>query len=250
MSNKPIIVVLDFPVAADALALAARIDPRLCQVKVGKELFTAGGPQVVEALMRQGFDVFLDLKYHDIPNTVASACRVATKMGVWMLNVHAAGGHKMLVAAAEAVTASTAAGQTKPILIAVTMLTSLAQSDLPEIGLEANTQNVVMRYAKLAAEAGLDGVVCSAEEAPMLRAAFGVGLQLITPGIRLPQDAKGDQSRVVTPQDALKMGSNFLVIGRSITAASDPIAALEHIHRLVNTSVNTPANTPANTPSS
>ncbi len=230
MNKKPIIVALDFATPAAALELATKLDPSLCRVKVGKELFTAGGPQVVDALMHKGFDVFLDLKYHDIPNTVANACKVATRQGVWMLNVHAAGGRKMLASAAEAVRASTTAGRDNPILIAVTMLTSLSANELPEIGLEADTKAVVSRYATLAFDAGLDGVVCSAEEAAWLREKFGNGFKLVTPGIRLAEDAKGDQSRVVTPTDAIKMGSDFLVIGRSITAAVDPIARLHLIH--------------------
>jgi orotidine-5'-phosphate decarboxylase len=230
LNKKSIIVALDFATPAAALDLATKLDPALCRVKVGKELFTAGGPQVVDALMHTGFDVFLDLKYHDIPNTVASACKVASRQGVWMLNVHAAGGSKMLVAAAEAVSANTVAGRDKPILIAVTMLTSLRANELPEIGLEANTKAVVSRYAALAFDAGLDGVVCSAEEASWLREKFGQDFKLVTPGIRLADDAKGDQSRVVTPTDAIKMGSDYLVIGRSITTAVDPIATLNMIH--------------------
>jgi orotidine-5'-phosphate decarboxylase len=227
--RKPIIIALDYPTAELALAVTASLDPTLAQVKVGKELFTAAGPQVVEALMRQGFDVFLDLKYHDIPNTVAGACSVATRMGVWMLNVHAAGGRRMLEAAAEAVTRHVVVGRNKPILIAVTMLTSLSAAELPEIGLEADADAVVARYAALTKAAGLDGIVCSAKEAPAMKEKFGREFQLVTPGIRLPEDEKGDQSRVVTPQDAIKLGSDYLVIGRSITAAANPQAVLESI---------------------
>ena len=230
MNKKPIIVALDFATTAAALSLAARLDPALCRVKIGKELFTAGGPQVVDVLMHKGFDVFLDLKYHDIPNTVANACKVATRQGVWMLNVHAAGGRKMLAGAAEAVSTNTLAGREKPILIAVTMLTSLTVDELPEIGLEANIKAVVSRYAGLAFDAGLDGVVCSAEEAMWLREKFGQAFKLVTPGIRLKDDAKGDQSRVVTPTDAIKMGSDYLVIGRSITGATNPIDTLNKIY--------------------
>ncbi len=233
MNDKPIIVALDFSTPAAALELAVRLDPTLCRVKVGKELFTAGGPQVVDALMQKGFDVFLDLKFHDIPNTVASACRVAAKQGVWMLNVHASGGRKMLEAARDAVRESVSAGTRKPKLIAVTMLTSLSQNELPEIGLEADTQAVVSRYAQLAFDAGLDGVVCSAQEATWLKSRFGAGFQLITPGIRLAEDAKGDQVRVVTPVDAIKMGSDYLVIGRSIAGASDPVAKLFEIREML-----------------
>lgn len=230
MNSKPIIVALDYDTPAEALVLARRLTPSLCQVKVGKTLFTAGGPEVVDALMTLGFDVFVDLKYHDIPNTVAGACRAATKLGAWMINVHAAGGRKMLEAAAEAVDKNTLPNRAKPILIAVTVLTSLSAEELPEIGLEADTNAVVARYAALSHEAGLDGVVCSAQEAAWLRAKYGEAFQLITPGIRLSEDAKGDQTRIVTPVEAKKMGSTYLVIGRTITDAKDPIARLNMIH--------------------
>ncbi len=224
-NTKPIIVALDYSTANEAIALAARLDPKLCRVKVGKELFTAGGPQVVEQLMQLGFEVFLDLKFHDIPNTVAAACRIAAQQGVWMVNVHAAGGEKMLVAAANAVQSDAR----RPLLIAVTVLTSLAAEELPTIGLASDIKLAVSRYAQLAFDAGLDGVVCSAQEASMLKAKFGAAFNLVTPGIRLADDSKGDQSRVVTPVDAIKMGSDYLVIGRSITGAKDPIVALQNI---------------------
>jgi orotidine-5'-phosphate decarboxylase len=231
LNKKPLIVALDYPTPAEALALARRLSPSLCQVKVGKELFTAGGPQVVDDLMTLGFDVFVDLKYHDIPNTVAGACRAATKLGAWMINVHAAGGRRMLEAAVDAVAKNTLPGREKPILIAVTMLTSLGADELPEIGLEADTNAVVSRYAALSHAAGMDGVVCSAQEATWLKSRFGAAFQLITPGIRLADDAKGDQTRVVTPVDAIKMGSDYLVIGRSVTGAKDPVATLEAIQK-------------------
>ncbi len=227
MNPKPIIVALDYNHAADALSLAAKLDPQLCRVKVGKELHTAAGPQVVDALMAQGFEVFLDLKFHDIPNTVASACKVAASQGVWMMNVHASGGRKMLVAARDAV--DSFSGH-KPLLIAVTILTSLAQDELSEIGLQTDMKSAVLNYATLAFEAGLDGVVCSAQEAAWLKARFGAAFQLVTPGIRLANDASGDQARVVSPLDAIKMGADYLVIGRSITHAPDPIATLHQIN--------------------
>jgi orotidine-5'-phosphate decarboxylase len=233
MTKKPIIVALDYPTPSDALALARRLQPSLCQVKVGKELFTAGGPKVVEDLMALGFDVFIDLKYHDIPNTVAGACRAATKLGAWMINVHAAGGKRMMEAAADAVAKNTLPTRNKPILIAVTMLTSMGANELPEIGLEADTNAVVSRYAALAKESGMDGVVSSAEEAKWLKPRFGGAFQLITPGIRLADDAKGDQTRVVTPVDAINNGSDYLVIGRSVTGAKDPVATLEAIQRSI-----------------
>jgi orotidine-5'-phosphate decarboxylase len=227
MNKNPIIVVLDYPSAAQALDLAARLDPAMCRVKVGKELHTAAGPQVVDKLMRRGFEVFLDLKFHDIPNTVASACKVAASEGVWMVNVHAAGGKKMLVAAREAIDATNGK---KPLLIGVTVLTSLSATELPEIGLAPDMDAAVLRYASLVSEAGLDGVVCSAEEAPKLKARFGKSFQLVTPGIRIANDAKGDQSRVVTPADAIKLGADYLVIGRSITQSKDPVATLRKIN--------------------
>lgn len=227
MKPKPIIVALDYDCAADALLLAAKLDPQLCRVKVGKELHTAAGPQVVDALMARGFEVFLDLKFHDIPNTVASACKVAASQGVWMMNVHASGGKKMLAAARDAVNSF---NSHKPLLIAVTVLTSLAQDELGDIGLDPDMKAAVLNYATLAFDAGLDGVVCSAQEAAWLKARFGAAFQLVTPGIRLAEDAKGDQSRVVTPTDAIKMGADYLVIGRSITHAPDPIATLHKIN--------------------
>ncbi len=227
MSNKPIIVALDYDNADEAQSVAALLDPQICRVKVGKELHTAAGPQVVEKLIARGFDVFLDLKFHDIPNTVASACKVAASQGVWMVNVHASGGRKMLDAARNAIDSF---GGKKPLLIGVTVLTSLSQSELPEIGLALNLPAAVLRYAELTKDARLDGVVCSALEATWLRDHFGKNFKLVTPGIRLAEDAKGDQARVVTPVDAIKMGSDYLVIGRSITQAKDPIATLHKIN--------------------
>lgn len=238
-SRKPVIVVLDFPDATSAMRLVDQLDPALCRVKVGKELFTATGPAIVEDLVKRGFDVFLDLKFHDIPNTVAGACRAAAKLGVWMLNVHASGGRAMLAAAREAI--DSAVGH-KPLLIGVTVLTSLSSADLADIGVcgvggaapDAKAQ--VLRLARLCFDAGLDGIVCSAEEAPMLTSALPLtkastgNFLKVTPGIRLADDAKGDQQRVVTPVDAIKMGADYLVIGRSITHARDPIARLREIN--------------------
>lgn len=229
MVKKPIIVVLDFPDAKSAMALAARLDPAICRVKVGKELHTAAGPQVIDDLMRRGFEVFLDLKFHDIPNTVASACRVAASQGVWMMNVHASGGSRMMLAAREALDFA----QVKPLLIAVTVLTSLSDTDMSEIGFSGTAGDNVMRLATLTKACGLDGVVCSAAEATGLRAALGAEFRLVTPGIRLADDAKGDQQRVVTPTDAIKSGADYLVIGRSITHAKDPVATLDFVHQQV-----------------
>lgn len=225
MDSKRVIVPLDFPDAEAALALAARLDPRLCRVKVGKELFTAAGPAVVQRLHERGFEVFLDLKFHDIPNTVAGACRAAARLGVWMVNVHASGGEAMLRAARDALTDA----KRPPLLIGVTILTSLGAADLARVGFQGTPEENVERLAGLAHGCGLDGVVCSALEAPRLRAAFGPGFKLVTPGIRLEGAEAHDQSRVVTPREALRLGADYLVIGRPIAQARDPAAALETI---------------------
>jgi len=225
LDNKRVIVALDAAGADAALALAARLDPGACRVKVGKELFVAAGPEVVEKLHARGFEVFLDLKFHDIPNTVAGACRSAARLGVWMLNVHASGGEAMMRAAREAVDA----GARRPLLIAVTVLTSLADADLARVGFSGSAADNAERLARLAAASGMDGVVCSAEEAPQLRRATGKGFVLVTPGIRMAPDARGDQSRVVTPADAVRRGADYLVIGRPVTGAADPGAALDSI---------------------
>lgn len=221
-ATPPIIVALDAADAAAALALAARLDPAQCRVKVGKELFTAAGPAIVEALQTRGFDVFLDLKFHDIPHTVAGAVRAAAALGVWMVNVHAGGGPRMLAAAAEAL----AGRPQRPLLIGVTVLTSLGDAELAQLGYRERTGERVVRLASLAAAAGLDGVVCSAQEAPALRRAHGPAFCLVTPGIRLAGDAAGDQRRVLSPAAALAAGADYLVIGRSITASDDPGATL------------------------
>jgi orotidine-5'-phosphate decarboxylase len=223
--TTPIIVALDYASAAPALDLAQRLSPSLCRLKVGKELFTRSGPALVENLHRLGFEVFLDLKFHDIPNTVAGAVRAAADLGVWMVNVHAWGGRRMMTAAAEAI-----AGRTqRPLLIGVTILTSLTEQDLLEVGCGGSPEQHVMRLAALAADSGLDGAVCSALEATALRRARGVNFCLVTPGIRLEGDDSSDQRRVVTPAAALAAGSDYLVIGRSITAAADPLAALQRV---------------------
>jgi orotidine-5'-phosphate decarboxylase len=227
LDNRRVIVPLDFPDADSALAMAARLDPRLCRVKVGKELFVAAGPAVVAQLQRRGFEVFLDLKFHDIPNTVAGACRAAAGLGVWMLNVHASGGQAMMRAAREAVDAS---GR-RPLLIAVTILTSLADADLARVGFAGTAADNAERLARLAHASGMDGVVCSAQEARRLRSATGPGFILVTPGIRPESDARGDQARVVTPAQAVRNGADYLVIGRPITGAPDPVAALGAIQQ-------------------
>ncbi len=227
MTDPKIVVALDYPQAASALELAARLEPALCRLKVGKELFTAAGPQLVEQLMRRGYDVFLDLKFHDIPNTAAQACKAAAALGVWMVNVHALGGRKMMEAAREAV--SQAAHP--PKLIAVTVLTSMAQGDLAEIGIAETPAGMVLRLARLARGSGLDGVVCSAQEAALLRRECGQEFCLVTPGIRPADAAADDQSRVMTPRAALAAGASYLVIGRPITRAADPSLALQSISK-------------------
>jgi orotidine-5'-phosphate decarboxylase len=227
LDNKRIIVALDVADAEAALALAARLDPKLCRVKIGKELFVAAGPAVVAKVHERGFEVFLDLKFHDIPNTVAGACRAAARLGVWMMNVHASGGEAMLRAAREAVESVSR----PPLLIAVTMLTSLSDTDLERIGYTGSLIENVERLARLARASGLDGVVCSAQEAPLIRNATGGDFVLVTPGIRLKSDARDDQSRVVTPVEAVRLGADYLVIGRSVTQAADPAAMLEEIRQ-------------------
>lgn len=226
-----VIVALDYAVAAEALAFAQRLDPQRCRVKVGKELFTVAGPALVEQLVTRGFDVFLDLKYHDIPNTVASACKSAAALGVWMMNVHAGGGRAMMQAAREAL----AGLSRRPKLIAVTVLTSLGEDDLRETGHTEKPRQLVERLARLAAACGIDGVVCSAQEAALLRRACGPEFCLVTPGIRLTDAAADDQKRIVTPQVAIHDGADYLVIGRPITRASDPLAVLDRINADINT---------------
>ena len=224
-TKGPLIVALDFDTAAEALDLVDLLDPATCRVKVGKQLFTREGPEVLKALGARGFDVFLDLKFHDIPNTVAKACIAAAEQGVWMVNVHASGGSRMMVAAREALSKF----PNPPKLIAVTVLTSMAPEDLLETGSPASPMERVLLLAELSQQAGMDGVVCSALEAQQLRTRLGPEFDLVTPGIRLPEDNMGDQRRVLSPIDALAAGANYLVVGRPITAASDPAAALEHI---------------------
>ena len=225
MDNKRIIVPLDTQRVEDALALAARLDPKLCRVKIGKELFVAAGPEAVARVQERGFEVFLDLKFHDIPNTVAGACRAAARLGVWMMNVHVSGGEAMLRAAREAV----ASVARPPLLIGVTVLTSLAEPDLERVGLSGSVMENVERLARLARACGLDGVVCSAQEAPLVRKATGGDFTLVTPGIRLEGDQRDDQVRVVTPREAIRLGADYLVIGRPITGSADPAATLQSI---------------------
>lgn len=225
--NPRIIVALDFPSDQPALALVDQLDPAKCRLKVGKELFTRSGPALVRDLQSRGFDVFLDLKFHDIPNTTSSAVAAAADLGVWMVNVHASGGEKMMTACRDRLESF---GKDRPLLIAVTVLTSMGPEDLAGIGITDSPEAQVSRLATLTRNCGLDGVVCSAQEAPALKAEQGKDFKLVTPGIRPLSAEKGDQQRIMTPTDALKAGSDYLVIGRPITQAADPLAALEAIH--------------------
>lgn len=226
-NNPRIVVALDYPDPAPAQQLVERLAPTLCRLKIGKELFTAAGPQLVEKLVDRGFGVFLDLKFHDIPTTVQKACEAASRLGIWMLNVHASGGVAMMEAAREGVARS---GQ-QPLLIAVTVLTSMNQEALNQIGIEGALQDQVLRLAGLTRQAGLDGVVCSAQEAQMLKKQLGEDFCLVTPGIRPKTASLDDQSRVVTPAQAIEWGADYLVIGRPITQAADPLQALQTIHQ-------------------
>ena len=219
-----IVVALDHPSVAAALAVAERIDPVRCRVKVGMELFTATGPAILDKLHRLGFEVFLDLKFHDIPNTVAGACRAAATHGVWMMNIHASGGRRMMEAARNAI------GGDRPLVIAVTVPTSMDCGDLAETGITVTLPNQVRALARLACDCGLDGLVCSGADLGGLRETVDAGFLRVTPGIRLA-GADDDQRRVTTPGDAIRAGADYLVIGRPITGAPDPIAALDAIER-------------------
>lgn len=218
MSAK-LIVALDFSNQTDAFNLIKHLDPNQCALKVGSELFTLLGTEFVRTLVDDGYKVFLDLKFHDIPNTVAKACHSAAQLGVWMINVHASGGCKMMRAAKAAVDEY---GVQRPLLIAVTVLTSMRSADLPALGLTASVEQQVSLLAQLTAEAGLDGVVCSAIEVPRVKELCGSHFLTITPGIRLLGDNPDDQSRIMTPLQAVKLGSDYLVVGRSITRVPNP----------------------------
>ena len=230
VNSSRIIVSLDFPTAKEAHNLTRRLDPGHCRVKVGKELFTISGPAFIETLVKAGFDVFLDMKFHDIPNTVAGACRSAAGLGVWMINLHVSGGRKMLEAGREAVDKS----GNRPLLIGVTVLTSLTSVDLNEIGVREDPGDLVLRLSRLAQSSGLDGVVCSPLEVSSLRKQFGNDFVLVTPGIRPQGTDRGDQQRILTPSEAISAGSDYLVIGRPITQAADPLQALMEIEEEIN----------------
>lgn len=221
-----VIVAMDFPDAHAALGLAEKLDPTMCRLKVGKELFTRSGPELVRSLQESGFDVFLDLKFHDIPNTTAAAVTAAADLGVWMVNVHASGGEEMLKASRNAVPK----GQ-GPLLIGVTVLTSMNQHDLESVGVKSTPLEQVNRLASLCHIHELDGVVCSSMEASPLRERFPDSFLLVTPGIRPAGSASDDQKRIVTPADAISNGSSYLVVGRPVTRAEDPLQALKNINK-------------------
>ncbi len=222
-----VLVALDFDSADEAMRLVEQLEPSLCRLKVGKELFTAAGPQFVERLTAKGFEVFLDLKFHDIPNTCAKAVKAAAELGVWMVNVHASGGPRMMSAARDIL--ENFAGQ-RPLLIGVTVLTSMDAEDLAALGVTRTPAQQVELLANLTQQCGLDGVVCSAQEAPVLRREMGHDFKLITPGIRPLSASADDQRRIVTPAQAINDGSSYLVIGRPITRAENPLAALKAIN--------------------
>jgi orotidine-5'-phosphate decarboxylase len=224
-----LIIALDFDNLQQAYSLVEKLEPARCRLKVGKEVFTKFGPTFVERLVKKGFDVFLDLKFHDIPHTVAKACQAAAELGVWMVNVHALGGQEMLRAAREAIEN---AKDRRPLLIAVTLLTSLVEADLPMIGLQGTMEENVLRLARLAKENLLDGVVCSALEGPLLRSELGKNFYLVTPGIRLKPE-KDDQKRTLTPREAIDAGSDYLVVGRPITRAENPLAVITEIENQI-----------------
>ncbi len=223
--SKRIVIALDYADASSARILLKELDPSACRVKIGKELFTRCGPAFVEEVIAQGFDVFLDLKYHDIPNTVAKAVLAAAEIGVWMVNFHASGGRAMMEAASSALVASAH----RPLLIAVTVLTSMSHADLKEVGVDASPESQVLRLASLARDCGIDGVVCSAQETSMLASSLGREFALVTPGIRPAGDTGDDQKRIMTPGEAIRAGSHFLVIGRPITQHPRPNDKIQEI---------------------
>lgn len=225
-----IIVAMDYDNINDCLNMARKLSPEYCRLKVGKELFTACGPAVVEQLMGLGFEVFLDLKFHDIPNTTAMAVKAAAELGVWMVNVHASGGERMMRAACEVL--DKRIGH-RPLLIGVTVLTSMDDADLRGVGIARSAPQQVMALARLAQQCGLDGVVCSAQEASILQTEFGKSFRLITPGIRLGDSPADDQRRTLTPAAAIEAGSSYLVIGRPITQSQDPVQACKAIHQSI-----------------
>lgn len=229
MPSPKIIIAIDVSNRSDAIKLAKKFDPKLCRLKIGLELYTAEGPVILELIQNLGFEIFLDLKFHDIPNTVARACAVAANMGVWMINVHALGGLEMMSVAREAITKASH----QPLLTAVTILTSHTQNDLSTVGITISMEECVTQLANKARQAGCDGVVCSALEAGTLREKLGADFILVTPGIRPDGEMLNDQKRAVSPARAIETGANYLVIGRPITDAEDPVQALLNIHESI-----------------
>ncbi|MDH2913109.1 orotidine-5'-phosphate decarboxylase [Kosakonia sp. HypNH10] len=227
VTDSPVVVALDYANRDSALAFVDRIDPRDCRLKVGKEMFTLFGPQFVRELQQRGFDIFLDLKFHDIPNTAAHAVKAAADLGVWMVNVHASGGARMMTAAKEALLPF---GADAPLLIAVTVLTSMEASDLQDIGITATPAEHAERLARLTQQCGLDGVVCSAQEAVRFKSELGQAFKLVTPGIRPQGSDAGDQRRIMTPEQALQAGVDYMVIGRPVTQSADPAQTLKAIN--------------------
>ncbi|MDD9748703.1 orotidine-5'-phosphate decarboxylase [Escherichia albertii] len=227
VTNSPVVVALDYNNRDAALAFVDKIDPRDCRLKVGKEMFTLFGPQFVRELQQRGFDIFLDLKFHDIPNTAAHAVAAAADLGVWMVNVHASGGARMMTAAREALVPF---GKDAPLLIAVTVLTSMEASDLADLGVTLSPADYAERLAALTQKCGLDGVVCSAQEAVRFKQAFGQDFKLVTPGIRPQGSDAGDQRRIMTPEQALAAGVDYMVIGRPVTQSVDPEQTLKAIN--------------------
>lgn len=225
MKNSKVIVALDFPSDIAAMQLVEKLNPELCRLKVGKELFTRCGPALVKDMIASGFDVFLDLKFHDIPNTVAKACESAAELGVWMVNVHSMGGVAMMEAARSVLSHDDA-----PLLIAVTLLTSSGENELRALGIDQKPADFVKRLASMTQQAGLDGVVCSAQEASMLKQQCGDNFLLVTPGIRPENSNADDQNRIMTPRQAVDNGSDYLVIGRPVTQSDDPVRVLQEIN--------------------
>ncbi|EFP97407.1 orotidine-5'-phosphate decarboxylase [Vibrio caribbeanicus] len=231
MNDPKVIVALDYEQEREALSFVDKIDPKSCRLKVGKEMFTLFGPDFVRQLHSKGFSVFLDLKFHDIPNTCSKAVRAAAELGVWMVNVHASGGERMMVASREILDSY---GNDRPLLIGVTVLTSMEKQDLAGIGLALEPREQVIRLAQLTQNCGLDGVVCSAQESPMLKEKLGQEFKLVTPGIRPIGSAASDQKRIMTPTEAIDSGSDYLVIGRPITQSDNPSKVLEDINISLN----------------
>lgn len=221
-----LIVALDFHTEQEALQVVDSLSPEICALKVGSEMFTLFGEQFIKKLVAKGFKIFLDLKFHDIPTTVSNSCKAAAELGVWMINVHASGGSAMLTAAKDAL--SGFKKDARPLLIAVTVLTSMQQEDLPEIGIDLPLVQQVLNLAALAKKCGLDGVVSSALEVPKIKELCGKDFLTVTPGIRFNSD-NFDQKRVITPVQAYALGSDFLVVGRPITKAKDPLLAIQQL---------------------